>query len=1030
MNKRKKVILAWFLTVLMVVGYLGGSVYAFAAEDEASCVILQKNSDADGSEEDEQVTDRENKTEDSNDRMSEPSDASGDEEILQADASEEETLTEDEAFLDADDSEETESEAASEDESLKEDNPTEDSEAIEDDVNETEEADDTVKEYRYQDEDILVTAVPEKAGALPADARLSVTKITEENDSMIYEAYQTALEAYDLKDTILFYDISFLAEDEDEKTVSYEPEKGSVKVSISFQKKQLSKELAAEDAEEIKLFHLPFTEEADPKSLTAEDVHVEEISDSEIKLKKGEDTAKFSLDHFSGIAAAVANTDTTTAGGDITSWDLITALSDVSEFSIFAIEFNNSSHMEGNIAVQYLTGCQSQFGNSLRVETTISGYKVAVKKIVEGKGGTFTFAAFRKSNNAYVEIAGTRQQVSVGDDGSGTLTLSGSLTNGVNEVYIYEIGNDGNPIINSGSKAVIGDHEYEVVYSGRQKYSSLTSSNNNNTSYVEYFPTSGSSNNILNTNASQTPVLVIGKDNTLTRDSNGDPLIIRGNGSYSTAKAGVVQQVTGSFPIDFTSLMNDMSALVKQLANTSGSSDKSVKVVNVTASSAGFAADVARVTGANASSGYADFTSDQGVTNQYILVNIDCTSVSSYALDKTRVDGLTINDWPTTSSAGATLIYNPYKTTANGEKVPYTGTLQLYETLGLVLAPEASVSTTTTVVGEVIARKIEKHDGEFHKRSFGPSLASGAMSVTNTYQIPPTSLKIRKTFNEGNTGVTTDQLYFIITGPDNYSKIISYREMADTGDGREYEITGLAPGDYTVTEYNANIDYYIRTTTWKSAADTELSSETWKTVSISQESGEENNKTTHSLAEGGETVFWADNSYVEKTYELTLQKIDGRSGETLPAGEVSLSMTKVEEGKSETPVKDQNGVASPTIDDTGCIYYSGLLPGSYKITEVTTAAGYMILKEPITVEIDKNGMISASYSLNGYVQLSSSDDGHPPTLVIKNFKTIYIPETGRRSALLWYVSGIFIMLGGIVFLTLTTNNKNPRRRKG
>ena len=82
---------------------------------------------------------------------------------------------------------------------------------------------------------------------------------------------------------------------------------------------------------------------------------------------------------------------------------------------------------------------------------------------------------------------------------------------------------------------------------------------------------------------------------------------------------------------------------------------------------------------------------------------------------------------------------------------------------------------------------------------------TGTLYVANTYRKNSGTLILRKTFpvNEQTKDtidtVSRNMVTFDITGPDGYSKTVTYGEFTSSG---TYTITDLPLGEYTVTEYN------------------------------------------------------------------------------------------------------------------------------------------------------------------------------------------------------------------------------------
>ena len=136
--------------------------------------------------------------------------------------------------------------------------------------------------YVYDDQDVKVVAVVQDPEAIPDNAILSVTQITPEQNKVAFDAYMTALNnnsgqiaeqaareevsEYNAENTLL-YDIAFLVPKADEEGnvlegqyVEIQPAGNAVSINLQFKEKQLSKDLKAENTEDIQIVHLPIAD--------------------------------------------------------------------------------------------------------------------------------------------------------------------------------------------------------------------------------------------------------------------------------------------------------------------------------------------------------------------------------------------------------------------------------------------------------------------------------------------------------------------------------------------------------------------------------------------------------------------------------------------------------------------------------------------------------------------------------------------------------------------------------------------------
>ena len=130
-------------------------------------------------------------------------------------------------------------------------------------------------EYTWQDSDMTVTAVLTDPEAIPDDAELQVSSLSE--DSADYNAYMEALRAERQDATAAntaLYDITFTADEMDEdgnptgRTLEYEPRNDTVKVSFRFFGSTLQDQIGAEHPEQVQVYHLPVAGKSEDSSVT------------------------------------------------------------------------------------------------------------------------------------------------------------------------------------------------------------------------------------------------------------------------------------------------------------------------------------------------------------------------------------------------------------------------------------------------------------------------------------------------------------------------------------------------------------------------------------------------------------------------------------------------------------------------------------------------------------------------------------------------------------------------------------------
>lgn len=114
-----------------------------------------------------------------------------------------------------------------------------------------------------------------------------------------------------------------------------------------------------------------------------------------------------------------------------------------------------------------------------------------------------------------------------------------------------------------------------------------------------------------------------------------------------------------------------------------------------------------------------------------------------------------------------------------------------------------------------------------------------------------------------------------------------------------------------------------------------------------------------------------------------------------------------------------------TTDEKGKIYIRGLKPGTYKLTEKKTNAGYVLLKDPVVIEIkDDNATGEAEASVDSKPVTMQNDQKNKDSataevpLTVVNSKGFDLPVTGGRGIALFTIAGIAIVAaaGSLLFM--------------
>lgn len=123
-----------------------------------------------------------------------------------------------------------------------------------------------------------------------------------------------------------------------------------------------------------------------------------------------------------------------------------------------------------------------------------------------------------------------------------------------------------------------------------------------------------------------------------------------------------------------------------------------------------------------------------------------------------------------------------------------------------------------------------------------------------------------------------------------------------------------------------------------------------------------------------------------------------------------------------TPGGSSNEV---TTDDNEKIYIRGLKPGTYKLTETKTNAGYVLLKDPVVIEIkDDNATGDATADVGSKPVTMQADQINKTSataevpLTVVNSKGFNLPATGGRGIALFTIAGIAIVAaaGSLLFM--------------
>lgn len=628
----------------------------------------------------------------------------------------------------------------------------------------------TKESFTYQNDEVTVTVKLSKPGILPDGVALSVKTVDKDTEGYNYSAYIDALNksaeeiakesgddektTYDENNVVLF-DIAFMLDE-----IEYEPKDGTVSVSISFNNNQISDGLGTNESDKVSLVHLPVSEEvmkevdatSDATDISAADISVEVLKESTVELGENKDVVSFETNSFSMYGAITSSSDETWTGNmRYTAKEIVNWLGDATYFGVVAENYDGgNNHSEANIAVTNITNVQNYtIGISTKVLTTIDDFKITVTKVVEGspKVGTFEFALFSdvKGKN---RISGGEFKITTDGTGKGTAVFDLSelqKKNGTTypRVYVYELDDEGNAVMDGGVSGA-----YIVTYGGDSIEAPADA--------VGFF----SDNYVINMNG-------LDAVNVLEKVDGATIYYVTGWTSYigityyqnqvygkkPDGSMGWTNYVRTDYekrlPIDIGEMRSQASEASQKLAYAV--SGGNVEVVNIVATknNGDLQTDLSTKYFKNSKDpyNYAVNTGFKLSDDKLLVINVDMTGTKDYKLQKFTYNGQGTGDW---SDAANHIIINLVQKNSNGDYVPYEGYVQANIMSGTLIAPKATVNTTSSYSGTIIANTVIK-SCEIHKMDMRRYLDSSAsITVTNTgcEEIVPFEIKAYKYVND------------------------------------------------------------------------------------------------------------------------------------------------------------------------------------------------------------------------------------------------------------------------------------------
>lgn len=165
------------------------------------------------------------------------------------------------------------------------------------------------------------------------------------------------------------------------------------------------------------------------------------------------------------------------------------------------------------------------------------------------------------------------------------------------------------------------------------------------------------------------------------------------------------------------------------------------------------------------------------------------------------------------------------------------------------------------------------------------------------------------------------------------------------------------------------------------------------------------------------------------TYGIDLTK-KGENGVALSGVEFKLTegtneINVLRSGDAYYPSNDAKASSTVTTDDEGKIYIRGLKPGTYKLTETKTNAGYVLLKDSVMIEIKADNATGEAEAFVGSKPVTMQNDQKNSDsktaevpLTVVNSKGFNLPVTGGRGIALFTIAGIAIVAaaGSLLFM--------------
>lgn len=159
---------------------------------------------------------------------------------------------------------------------------------------------------------------------------------------------------------------------------------------------------------------------------------------------------------------------------------------------------------------------------------------------------------------------------------------------------------------------------------------------------------------------------------------------------------------------------------------------------------------------------------------------------------------------------------------------------------------------------------------------------------------------------------------------------------------------------------------------------------------------------TTGISESKTKSFTITNTYSPKT-NIKITKQDASTKKSLNGVEFKLEKMKKDTSTRELVVDDSFKTKRVTTDDSGSLSgiaeFKDLEDGTYRLTETKTVAGYNLLKDPITIKIDRKGQTTVNDE-------DCEVKDNTIYLTISNRMKFLLPKTGGYGAMLFILCGM------------------------